>query len=483
MSYEHLMGLGQPAAGGSVMDIIEAQKEAGKVNQWTPPSNGGDSPLAITFMANLTGLQLNPPGTVSTMPEERYNLKMWACKYYGSSSSKCKKTDDPDFTYMEPVPLALFRNAQLSQAALARTPVNPIATAKNAIERRHAQQLLPMFFAWWRQCNKSTWAYWTAGITAGIGSSDVPREAWDWFKRAMTIKVGSGIRKQLPSCGKSPIDTLFKVRRVHKASEMAVSQPAQAGADPDKPVEQTPEQAAADPCPGATLAVTAPKVHDAHMLAQGCCLLSSIVSGSPDLNRYRCPPKFERPWETPTGVDQTGQIVEETKQEADDKRQQADQSRSEADAAQNRADQTQDPRDQQAADAANEAAEEAERAAEEAELLASEMEEQAGFLSRYKWFLAIGGFAAVGAGLWYYFFKYKPAQVAASAQAAASAPVANPDEEPVYDVRGRMIGTFWQSAVPGRWVARSSIMQRPLFSAESPERAIEWIEDVADRVR
>jgi hypothetical protein len=122
---------------------------------------------------------------------------------------------------------------------------------------------------------------------------------------------------------------------------------------------------------------------------------------------------------------------------------------------------------------------EARRAAELAEE-AAELESEsleASFLQTHKWHLAIAGLAAAGAGLWYYYFKYKPAQ------AAAPAPVANPDEEPVYDVRGRMIGAFWQSAVPGRWVARSSVMQRPLFSAESPERAIEWIEDVADRAR
>jgi len=100
---------------------------------------------------------------------------------------------------------------------------------------------------------------------------------------------------------------------------------------------------------------------------------------------------------------------------------------------------------------------------------------EGGFLSRYKWHLmGVGGLALVGAGLWYYFKKYKPAQAAAAGGIAA-----NPDDEEEVFFNGELVGYVGPSAIEGRWVARSVLFDRPTYSALKKARAENWLKELA----
>jgi hypothetical protein len=364
---------------------------------------GGASSTGKTETEQTAGIQLvifgtiltptNPPGTVLTMPEERYSLKMWNCQMFGSSSAACRKDEDPEYTYMEAELLADFRNAMLSQAQLGRDFFNPVAAATTTLKKRRAEEDRKRFFSWWRRCHKPTWAMWLTTHT--FNDSIVPRDAFNWFVSHHGSKLlGGGTfgkSTRTPPCpSSSTLNSLFKIKDQWKASEMAVAPPAQAGRDPDTPVEYQPPTDPAEiaqmTCkPGATLSVIAEKRYEEQMRAEGCGVVKTIVSGAPDKNIYCCPPDFLRPWETPPGVDQRGQPQPET---------------APVDDAEGHVTVT-TPTPELDVDLSPLVTNGNGNGAPlytNGDLL----DEEPGFFSRYKWFIAIGALAAMGGAAWWW---------------------------------------------------------------------------------
>jgi len=118
---------------------------------------------------------------------------------------------------------------------------------------------------------------------------------------------------------------------------------------------------------------------------------------------------------------------------------------------------------------------EQEAAQQEADLAQQAAAIEGGFLSQYKWPLLIGGVAAVAAGLWYYFKKYKPAHAAPAAGGLSP----NPEDEEEVFYNGELVGYVGPSVIEGRWVARSLLLDRPTYSALKKPRAVSWLKDLA----
>jgi hypothetical protein len=453
------------------------------------------SSISVVLPLTITALEPVPPGGMVEIPENsRASLRAWADKALYSAAQKniltAFKNLKPAFWYFPAISYADYINSIRVANELWKDAVKPEDLVSGAANKALARENARHFMNWWKKCHPTTWARWYLWAEADTNKKGkVPRGFYSWALSNYLNKSGK------PCPGTAFLDSQVGGSFLRRAGGVYVL--------------------AKD-----LLAEQERKNRGRRQRNQ-----EKIASGEVSAAEQRASQAEERAAEAWREVESAQGDAEQARREKESAQGDAEQARREAEEAnqnvldlQSQMDAQKDQLDQALAALAaassqsgqssngasddtlaavsaqvaalqdqirlsNQALQEAQETAAEAEDRAADAESESGggedFLGRYKWHLTIGGFAAVGA-LWYYFSKYKPAHAAAP---AAVAPTANPDEEPVYDVRGRMIGTFWQSAVPGRWVARSSIMQRPLFSAESPERAVEWIEDVADRVR
>lgn len=493
MSYEYMSGLGVVT---SALDIINAQtggggtpssggtktftmmmpqlslspktSSSGGAKTFTPLFTGSKvSPTttsgAKTATPLLTGLvipeRIPPAGMVEVPENMRSTFRAWADKAMVTDAQKriyaAFKSLNPPLWYIPAQAYADFLNARQVVGNLlkntTRRPDNHVrGAARKALERERTDK----FFTWWKKCHSSTWAQW-----------------------ALSVEKDSSLQGKVPWL--FYLDFQGKVLARNKGNICASSEMLS-----DRVGDRYMAKAGLKPVLARTLLEQQKKVNDARR--------ASNAEKVADSARQQAQEKQSEVTDLQnTVIDLQNQLNQALNALETASNQPATSSASDDAVAQLAA---QVSTLQEQLQASNQALLDAQRMAEEADSVAAQAEEEAeevaeevseeSFFEQYKWYLAIGGFAAVGAGLWYYFFKHKPAQAATASPASSVAPTANPDdEEPVYDVHGEQIGTFWRSAIPGRWIARSTVMPIPLFSTESPERAIEWIEDVAADVR
>ena len=320
----------------------------------------------IPFVSTLTPLHTTPTGTIATMPEERYSIKSWMCMLYGSTSAQCLRSQDPEYTYMDASTLASFRNANLSVAELAREVMNPMGSAKTDAEKQSVGKMAANFWTWWKKCQPATWAAWM--VTPGFGDVVAPKSAWNWFTQFGKTGV--------PICNKGAVNQLFKVKTQWTAEGLLKTAPVEVGSDPDKHVEYTPteEEIAASPCPpGATLATIGLKTDEAAYRAQGCGVQSQLVSGRPDSNVYCCPPDYVRPG-TPPPPPPSEPVTQEDEDSV-----------------------VYTPSVPETSPPPAMVQDE-----EDAYMIEDDLVDES-FFSRYKWPLALGGLAAVGAGAYWWY--------------------------------------------------------------------------------
>ena len=447
MSYEYMMGMGQSK--GSRSFSLTGRVGAGG------GSNGGDQGTeGISLKLILPGLisavdpplkPVTPAGMVDTnkLTGERARIKEWIVKAFGTKSAFYKDGNSlrPSFKYVPGALLTNFRNAQLRVSQLGSLRMDPVAAApsslkaENAIWRRQ-------FYDWWKRCHVETWAVWA--LNPGLARL-VPTGIYTTFVRSYKNQ------KPIPCPGLSlrlrwfipknalTVQKLFdKQAVINERRRLLIAE--QTAASASEQVTQKRQEADELRETVASLEAMLTEATQALDAARGQAATNGGVDNATLIALQA------QVSELVGQISAANQTMAETRHQADLAEAAAEEAAAEA-------------AEEAAAEAAEEAAAEAAAAIEES------------VFGRYKWHMAIGGFAAAGAGLLYYYFKYLPGK------GAAPAPVMNPDdEEPVYDSRGRLLGTVWPAAVPGRWIARSEKMNRPLYSATSPERAALWLE-------
>ena len=478
MTYEYMQGMGL-TAGTSLMSRIAARSDSGSDSGSSSSSSGGKSittmklfPGSLNLTATgtssskgstpetplkvfFTGVQMAiPAGYVPIKSEDKDWFKRWF-RQLNSRDYDAHLAKDPNFTYADPDRMARFLDAKY-QVELGLDDVWDLSIGAggkpiSGTDLERAQNYFNEAMRFWTRCDSFGGVAW-ATAPSGTTVMKLPRLYVERYSMTMSFAMSNlGARASCPDHS-----TMMLIWRVPLVANRTTGTEVLR----DYIKEKEAARAASSTSQQQQLAAKQEEISSAQQQADAAQQRASELQGTVGsleaaLAEATLALDAARDQAATTGgVDNTAlaalqaQVTELNHQLA----------------------------------AAHSEMAESRRAADLAEqAFEIEGEEQEGsLLGRYKWHLAIGGLAAAGAGLWYYYFKYLPAKGGA---AVAAAPTANPDgEEAVYDDRGRLLGTVWPAAVPGRWIARSSKMNRPLYSATSPERAAEWLGDAARRL-
>jgi hypothetical protein len=395
-----------------------------------------------------------PAGYVPLNPEDKDWFMRWFALFNPTAKGSHAKKD-PSFNYADPAMLARFLNAktQVTRLVEGRIPPWDLGVGSGGVPLsgdalRRATNYHGQLIAYWNKCDRSGASAWASGPLT-MGTLKVPKRLVDEFPnnlRGLAALVSAQKARCPGLTRRRALFGLVSDRDKVTAEKLLYnySQEKQAVLERSALTEREKSEARAAEIAAAEARAEEARAEAAALETSMSDLESRLAEATAALEAARAAPAPAAPGmpaaPSPDVAAMQAMVATLTAQLAETRTQM----------------------------------EESQREAELAEEAAAI---ESGFLARYKWHLIIGGGALVAAGAWYYFKKYKPAQAAAAGGIAA-----NPeDEDPVF-LDEQLVGYVAPSAIEGRYVARSLLLDRPTYSALNRRRAENWLRDVARRV-
>ena len=393
MTYEY-SGMGFLVGGGSVADRTGTTSSGSQtgtpvfkvfippmVSQKGSTTTGTNTLTPPVSQAQITTGSIPPSGMVEVPVNMRADLMAWADKALYTPTQKTilaafKKLSPPCW-YFPAKSYADYLNAKEVCKKLWATRYHPDQKAIGDANKALARETSKKFLAWWKKCHPTTWARWEM-MTNGTFTTKgmVPEKFYFYAKNAfvnkagapcpssavLTTQVGDTFLRQngiVPITEKKLLDDqkVKNASTIISGDKKETDAAKKAAADAQKIADE--KQQEVNELKG-TVDTLQQRIDE--VLEQ--LAAASQPSGAPAASDDAVASLTTLVASLQAQLQQTNEQLAHTQQEADE-------------------------------------------AAEIAEDAQEEVEES--FMSRYKWHFAIGGFAAVAAGLWY-FYMYKPKQ-------------------------------------------------------------------------